>query len=100
MDEFVNRTKFIKSIEERYCKDCDGRKGMKNGKHKILYEIGSAVCKSCGIMDMMSELEDFPSEAVIPFSECEKCGERTATAIKTLQEKIHTAFTIALGLKE
>ena len=49
-----------KSIE-LYCKDCDRRKGIKNGKWRIVYEIGDAPCRACGIDDMKDDIEDAPT---------------------------------------
>lgn len=49
-----------KSIE-LYCKDCDRRKGIKNGKWRIVYEIGDAPCRACGIADMQDYIEVAPT---------------------------------------
>ena len=41
----------IKYLREFRCKDCDRRKGMKNGKMRFIYEIGDAPCRACDIGD-------------------------------------------------
>ena len=46
---------------ERYCKPCDRRRGIKNGKWRVIYEIGEAPCRACAVGDMMDELEETPS---------------------------------------
>jgi hypothetical protein len=45
-------------IRKQYCEDCDRRKGIKNGKMQICYEIGGAPCRACSIDDMCAELDD------------------------------------------
>lgn len=52
-------------IIERYCKDCDKRKGVKNGKRRIIYEIGDVPCSACGIDDIAGEIEDAPTADVV-----------------------------------
>lgn len=51
----------IDDLMERYCKDCDKRKGMKNGKRQFIYEIGDAPCRACGVDDVKAELEEAPT---------------------------------------
>ena len=72
---------------ERYCKECDKRKGIKNGKYRIIYEVGDAPCRACEIDDMKSELEEAPtiepkrgkwikmSDADGMYYCCSECGE-------------------------
>lgn len=48
-------------LMERYCNDCDRRKGIKNGKYRIIYNIGEAPCRACAVGDMTDELEDAPT---------------------------------------
>jgi hypothetical protein len=38
-----------------------------------LYEIGEAPCKSCGIHDMLEEVEDYPAADVRPVVLCREC---------------------------
>ena len=66
MSEYVDREAFIAQKRELYCKDCDRRKGMKNGKYRILYDIGDVPCRACGIEDVLSDVEDFPAADVQP----------------------------------
>ena len=48
-------------IMERYCKECNKRKGIKNGKYRIVYEVGDAPCRACPIDDMKDELDNAPT---------------------------------------
>lgn len=48
-------------IMERYCKECDKRKGIKNGKYRIIYEVGDAPCRACPMDDMKDELDNAPT---------------------------------------
>ncbi len=57
----IDADALIKETMERYCKDCERRKGVKNGKWKIVYSIGDAPCRACGTGDMIDELEDAPT---------------------------------------
>lgn len=66
MDEYIDREAFLAAKREQYCKDCERRKGIKNGKVKILYEIGDAPCRACGINDVLDDVEDFPAADVAP----------------------------------
>lgn len=64
MAEYIDREAFIKEKRKQYCDDCDRRKGMKNGKYKTLYDIGEAPCRSCGIGDVLDDVEDYPAADV------------------------------------
>lgn len=44
-----------------YCADCDRRKGVKNGKTRIVYGIGDAPCRACGTDDMLCDIEYCPT---------------------------------------
>ena len=57
----IDADALIKEAMELYCKDCERRKGVKNGKWKIVYSIGDAPCRACGTGDMIDELEDAPT---------------------------------------
>ena len=81
MAEYIDREAFVTQKRELYCKYCDRRKGMKNGKYRILYDIGDVPCRACGIEDVLSEVEDFPSADVQPVKYgrwsgyfCSNCG--------------------------
>ena len=82
MAEYIDRDAFIADKKWLYCTDCDKRKGKKRGKMVTLYEIGEAPCKSCGIHDMLEEVEDYPAAAVRPVVLCRDCkyAERTGMA--------------------
>lgn len=64
--EYISRTEFLEQKRKQYCEDCERRKGMKNGKYKMLYEIGGAPCRACGVSDMLDDVEDFPAADVEP----------------------------------
>ena len=51
----------MEEVMDRHCNDCEHRKGVKNGKWKIVYSIGDAPCRACGIGDMIDYLEDAPT---------------------------------------
>ena len=53
----------IKYLREFRCKDCDKRKGMKNGKIRFCYDIGDAPCRACDIGDT---IDYFLDEAISP----------------------------------
>ena len=53
----------IQYLREFRCKDCDRRKGMKNGKIRFCYEIGDAPCRACDIGDT---IEYFLDEEISP----------------------------------
>ena len=66
MVDYINRDAFVTEMRKRYCDDCDHRKGFENGKPtKIVYEIGDAPCRACGIDDMIRDVEDWPSADVV-----------------------------------
>ena len=64
--EYIEREAFLADKKWLYCTDCDKRKGKKRGKMVTLYEIGEAPCKSCGINDMLEEVEAYPAADVRP----------------------------------
>ena len=65
-DKYISVEAFTASVRERYCKSCDRRKGMKNGKLKTIYAIGDAPCRACGIDDMIDDVDDYPPADVRP----------------------------------
>ena len=71
--EYIEREAFLEQKREQYCKDCARRKGMRNGKYKILYEIGEAPCRACEIDDALNDVEDFPAADVVPVVRCVEC---------------------------
>lgn len=64
MPRYIDADALLDDVLERYCKDCDRRKGIKNGKYRIIYEIGEVPCLSCWVNDMAGELEDTPTADV------------------------------------
>lgn len=56
-------TAFDERIRDQYCKKCERRFGIKNGKRKEVYEIGGVPCRACDIGDMLDWLDD--AETVI-----------------------------------
>jgi len=66
VSEYIEREAFIADKKLLYCTDCEKRKGKKRGKMVTLYEIGEAPCKSCGIHDMLEEVECYPAADVRP----------------------------------
>ena len=66
MAEYIDRDAFVMETQRRVCAFCDKRKGMKNGKYRVIYDIGDAPCRACGVDDMISEVEDFPAADVQP----------------------------------
>lgn len=59
MDELIDRTAFVEHLRDKYCKVCNKRMGMKNGKYRECYEIGDAPCRSCEMDDFITELENY-----------------------------------------
>ena len=57
----IDADALIDDLMERYCKECNKRKGIKNGKYRIIYEIGEAPCRACEVDDVKAELEDAPT---------------------------------------
>ena len=66
----------IKYLREFRCKDCDRRKGMKNGKIRFCYEIGDAPCRACDIGDTIDYFLDediSPTVDAVPVVRCKDC---------------------------
>ena len=66
MSELIDRLAFIERERKLYCDDCDRRKGMKNGKLTVCYEIGDAPCRSCWLDDALTDLDDAPAIDAVP----------------------------------
>lgn len=76
MAEYIDKEAFLAKETKQYCSDCERRKGIKNGKRKIIYEIGEAPCRSCGINDVIDDIDSFPtSDDVKPVVYCTNVGE-------------------------
>ena len=70
----------IKYLREFICKDCDRRKGMKNGKIRFCYEIGDAPCRACDIgdtIDYFLEEDISPTIDAVPVVRCKDCKHRS-----------------------
>ena len=66
----------IEYLRECRCKDCDKRKGMKNGKIRFCYEIGDAPCRACDIGDTIDYFLDediSPTIDAVPVVRCKDC---------------------------
>lgn len=61
----IDADALIDDLMERYCKECNKRKGIKNGKYRIIYEIGEAPCRACEVDDVKAELEEAPTADVV-----------------------------------
>ena len=73
MSRLIYADALIADVTERYCKDCNKRKGMKNGKLRTIYEIGEAPCRACDVDDMKDELENAPTVDAVPVVRCKDC---------------------------
>lgn len=84
----IDADALIDYAKDRYCKDCDNRKGIKDDKYGIIYEIGEAPCGACEVDDMFYELENAPTVDVEPVKHghwiehevgliCSECGHYT-----------------------
>lgn len=76
----------IDDVKDRYCKDCNRRKGIKGGEYRIIYKIGEAPCKACGVGDMLDELEDAPTVDLPYFNYSRKNGKSMMEVKKYFEE--------------
>ena len=68
----------IKYLREFRCKDCDRRKGMKNGKIRFCYEIGDVPCRACDIGDAIDYFLDediSPTIDAVSVVRCKDCED-------------------------
>lgn len=85
----IDADALIDDLTKRYCKECDKRKGIKNGKWQIIYEIGEVPCRACEVDDVKAELEEAPTVDVpdkrvgkwiyhesLDVFECSVCGRQ------------------------
>ena len=63
-------------LTQRCCKNCVKRMGTKNGKRKMIYEIGDAPCKACEVDDMKVELDEAPTINAVEVVRCKDCKYR------------------------
>lgn len=61
MAKYIDSDAFFNLITERYCTDCEKRKGTKNGLYQFVYEIGEAPCRACVVDGIIDDLEDIPA---------------------------------------
>ena len=73
MSEYIDREAFIAEQRHLYCDNCERRK---NSKGKLVYDIGDAPCRACGICDMLDAVEDAPAADVRPVVLCRDCRHR------------------------
>lgn len=73
-------------VMERYCKDCEKRKGMKRGKWRVIYEIGEAPCRACDIDDLKMELDEAPTIDAVEVIRCKDCKFNYANQIPSGDE--------------
>lgn len=57
----IDADALIDELTQRCCNNCIKRMGIKNGKQRMIYEIGDAPCKACEVDDMKVELDDAPT---------------------------------------
>ena len=69
----IDADAFADDAMNRYCKDCTNRKGIKNGKYRIIYEIGEAPCRACAVDDMIGDLENAPTVDAVEVVRCKDC---------------------------
>ena len=69
----IDADALLDDVMKRYCKDCDKRKGIKNGKWRIIYEIGEAPCRACEVDDAKAELEEAPTIDAAQVVRCKDC---------------------------
>lgn len=81
----IDADALIDDVNERYCKDCERRKGIKNGKKKVIYDIGDAPCRACPVDDMKDELENAPTVDAMPFCMYEKVMQKEIERRKALE---------------
>ena len=72
----IDADAFIDDVMERYCKSCDKRRGIKNGKYRIIYEIGEAPCRACSVDDMKDDVDNFQTIDAVPVVRCKDCKHR------------------------
>lgn len=87
MSDYIEREAFLADKKWLYCTDCEKRKGKKRGKMVTLYEIGEAPCKSCGIHDMLEEVEMYPAADVRPVVLCRDCKHNNACLTQAFVEE-------------
>ena len=57
----IDADALLDDVIDRYCRNCDKRKGIKNGKWRIVYEIGDVPCRACVFDDAKDDIENAPT---------------------------------------
>lgn len=65
MADYINREAFLAAKRKLYCFFCERRIGVKDGLRCYVYDIGDAPCRSCGIGDVLDDVEDYPAADVV-----------------------------------
>lgn len=86
MSEYINREEFLESKIDHYCHDCSRRK---NRKGEMVYEIGDAPCRACGIGDVLDDVIDFPAADVVEVVRCKDCKYYNTSRIRGLDGEVH-----------
>ena len=87
MDEYINREAFLATKRKVYCEDCDSRKISKG---KMVYDIGDAPCRACGVGDVLDDVEDFPAADVVE----RKHGKWIGIPSKTVSKRNRTIHSM------
>ena len=69
----IDADALIDVLTQRCCKNCIKRMGIKNGKQRMIYEIGDAPCRACEVDDIKAELDDAPTIEAEPVIRCKNC---------------------------
>lgn len=83
----IDADALIDDLTERYCKECNKRKGYSG---KFIYEIGGTPCRACEVDDVEAELEEAPTVDVpernvgkwieeVGMLMCSECGDAWGT---------------------
>lgn len=76
----------IDVLTQRCCKNCDKRMGTKNGKWRVIYEIGEAPCRACDVDDLKMELDEAPTIDAVRVVRCKDCKFNYANQIPSGDE--------------
>ena len=80
---YIDADALIDDLTERYCKECNKRKGIKNGKYLFIYEIGEAPCRACEVDDVKAELEEAPTADVPDINDGDSVNKKSAVDAAT-----------------
>ena len=69
----IDADALIDVLTQRCCKNCDKRMGTKNGKRRMIYEIGGAPCRACDVDDLKMELDEAPTIDAVQVVRCKDC---------------------------